>query len=110
VEQLPVGGAVALIGELAGRGLRQFLLFGVTPAEKKDACGSYAADPDAPVNRVLRGVREAGIDAVMYADLCFCEYTEHGHCGPLIEGDDPLVVDNDRALELLGRTAVAQAE
>jgi porphobilinogen synthase len=121
VSQLPVDAAVARINELTSRGLRQFLLFGVTPAERKDATGSYAGSPDAPVNRTLAAVREAGIDALLYADLCFCEYTDHGHCGVLEgpgsgtrdqkPGTEPneITVDNDATLELLGRTAVAQA-
>jgi len=109
VSQLPVKDAVKLIGELSSRGLNQFILFGVTPASKKDAQGSFAASPDAPVNRTLAMVREQGVKAVMYADLCFCEYTDHGHCGELCD-DSQWVVDNDRTLEALAKTAVAQAK
>ena len=118
VSQLPVQDAVETIRECSGRGLRQFILFGVTPAEKKDATGSYALDPDAPVNRVLNEVRAAGLDVVMYADLCFCEYTDHGHCG-VLEAEtprdrdpsaSPVTMDNDATLDMLGRTAVAQAQ
>jgi porphobilinogen synthase len=109
VSQLPVAEAVRTIRELSGRGLRQFLLFGVTPAGRKDATGSYAADADAPVNRCLKAVRDAGLEVVMYADLCFCEYTSHGHCGVLAAGDDKWVVDNDATLVNLGRAAAAQA-
>ncbi|MCX5659514.1 MAG: porphobilinogen synthase [Planctomycetota bacterium] len=110
VEQLPVKLAVERIRGWAASGLRQFILFGVTSADRKDARGSFAAHPDAPVNRTLAGVRDAGIDAVMYADLCFCEYTEHGHCGPLCPDDPAATVDNDATLELLGKTAIAQAK
>lgn len=109
VDQLPVAVAVERIRQWSGQGLRQFILFGVTPADRKDALGSFAASPDAPVNRTLAGVRDAGLDVVMYADLCFCEYTEHGHCGPLCPDDPRATVDNDATLELLGRTACAQA-
>jgi porphobilinogen synthase len=108
VSQLPVDDAVNEVRKLADRGLRQFILFGVTPAERKDETGSFAASPDAPVNRVLGAVRDADLDAIMYADLCFCEYTSHGHCGALCDDAD-LIVDNDRTLELLATTAVAQA-
>jgi len=110
VSQLPVTEAVETIARLANRGLRQFILFGVTPGESKDATGSYAIDADAPVNRVLASVRDRGIEAVMFADLCFCEYTEHGHCGTLCGNDDDWIVDNDATLEMLGRAAVAQAQ
>lgn len=115
ISQLPVKHAVQTIKDLSKDGLRQFILFGVTPREKKDATGSYAAHRDAPVNRVMQAVRDAGLDVVIHADLCFCEYTDHGHCGVLINGanqngGDPAVVDNDRTLINLGKTAVAQAQ
>ena len=110
VRQQPVGHALEMIRSLAGRGLSQFILFGVTGREKKDSTGSFAACPDAPVNRLLQQVRQADLDVLMYADLCFCEYTDHGHCGQLDSGDPHAVVDNDATLALLGRTAVAQAE
>lgn len=108
VQQLPVSSAVELIRHGSKEGLSQFLLFGVTPDSSKDAAGSFAACPDAPVNRTLAAVRDAGLPVLLYADLCFCEYTAHGHCGPLC--DDPhLIVDNDRTLDALAKTAVAQA-
>lgn len=110
VSQLPVQTAVDKIRQLADRGLRQFILFGVTPSEKKNSCGSYAWSPDAPVNRTLAAVRNARLDdLLMYADLCFCEYTDHGHCGVLKESDPHWVVDNDATLEQLGKAACAQA-
>jgi porphobilinogen synthase len=109
VEQLPVKHAVQTVKQLASRGLKQFILFGVTPPHAKDAQGSHAWSPDAPVNRTLSLTRDSGTDALLYADLCFCEYTDHGHCG-VIAPNDPSVVDNDRTLENLGRTAVAQAK
>ncbi len=109
VSQLPVGEAVERMNRLAGRGLTQFILFGVTPGNKKDATGTYAASTDAPVNKVLQMARDAGIGALLYADLCFCEYTDHGHCGAVLEGDLHGIVDNDQTLDLLATTAVAQA-
>ncbi len=109
VSQLPVTDAVKTIRRLREAGLSQFILFGVTAAAKKDAVGSYAASNDAPVNRVLQQVREADLDVLMYADLCLCEYTDHGHCGHLAKDDPQWIVDNDRTLEMLGKTAVVQA-
>jgi porphobilinogen synthase len=117
VSQLPINAAVQTIKDLSRDGLRQFILFGVTPESKKDPTGSYAAHPDAPVNRVLQSVRDAGLDVVMHADLCFCEYTDHGHCGVLLQGaenstSDPragAVVDNDATLENLAKAAAALA-
>lgn len=109
VSQLPVNAAIDTIGALRDKGLKQFILFGVTPEDRKDKTGSFANNPDAPVNRVLKAVAKADLDVLMYADLCFCEYTDHGHCGALC--DDPhMIVDNDATLDLLCKTAVAQAE
>ncbi|MEX0744468.1 MAG: hypothetical protein WD118_02600, partial [Phycisphaeraceae bacterium] len=107
VAQLPVSDALKRMTDLTARGLRQFLLFGVTAPGHKDAVGSYAAAADAPVNQLLARARDAGLDAMLYADLCFCEYTDHGHCGVLTAGGE---LDNDATLEHLARTAVVQAE
>ena len=112
ISQLPVAQAVQLIRAQAKRGLKQFLLFGVTPASNKDATGSYAADPDCPVNRTLAQVRHAGLPVLLYADLCLCEYTDHGHCGVVPDRPAPtgtVNVDNDATLELYAQVAVAQA-
>jgi porphobilinogen synthase len=86
-------------------GVRSFVLFGI-PAQK-DAQGSEAWADDGIVQRALRRLRDAfGPDALLIADLCLCEYTDHGHCG-VLEGD---AVANDRTLELYQRIAVAQAD
>ena len=79
-------------------GVRSFVLFGI-PAQK-DAQGSEAWADDGIVQRALRRLRDAfGPDALLIADLCLCEYTDHGHCG-VLEGD---AVANDRTLELYTR-------
>lgn len=109
VDQVSPDVAAQRIGDWAGKGLRQFMLFAVIEPARKDATGSAALDPENPVNQTLRRVREAKIDVVMHADLCFCEYTDHGHCGVLAD-DAALTVDNDRTCELLGRQAVVLAE
>ena len=85
-------------------GVRSFVLFGI-PAQK-DAQGSEAWAENGIVQRALGHLREAfGADALLIADLCLCEYTEHGHCGVL----DGETVANDPTLELYQRIAVAQA-
>ena len=85
-------------------GVQSFVLFGI-PAQK-DAQGSAAWDDDGIVQRALRRLRDAfGPDALLIADLCLCEYTDHGHCG-VLEGKN---VANDQTLELYQRIAVAQA-
>jgi porphobilinogen synthase len=85
-------------------GIGSFLLFGI-PAVK-DPRGSEAWSEAGIVQRALRQLRDAfGDDALLLADLCLCEYTDHGHCG-LVEGD---TVANDETLEIYQRIAIAQA-
>jgi porphobilinogen synthase len=92
--------------ELAGLGVRALLLFGIPAA--KDADGSQAWAADGIVQRALRVLSaDLGDDVALVADLCLCEYTDHGHCG-LLRHDGG--VDNDPTLERYGRVAVAQAE
>ena len=100
--------------ELAGLGIPALLLFGI-PADK-DAEGSQAWAPDGIIQRALRALRaDLGDDVALIADLCLCEYTDHGHCGVLgppasgtaVEGP---AVANDPTLEVYARIAVAQAE
>ncbi|MCY0897859.1 MAG: porphobilinogen synthase [Firmicutes bacterium] len=84
-------------------GVHAFLLFGLP--SHKDAVGSEAYDPEGIVQVALRALKEALPDAVLIADLCLCEYTDHGHCGILRGG----TVDNDVTLDVLARAAVEQA-
>ena len=91
--------------DIAGRGISAFVLFGV-PA-RKDAEGSGSWKPDGISQQALRALKEElGDDAVVIADLCLCEYTDHGHCGVL----DGIEVQNDRTLDIYRRIASAQAE
>ncbi|HIY40587.1 MAG TPA: porphobilinogen synthase [Candidatus Nocardiopsis merdipullorum] len=92
--------------EAAQAGVGGLMLFGVP--EHKDTAGSQADDPDGVVQVALRDLSaEVGDDIVLMADLCLCEYTDHGHCGPLeTEGH----VDNDLTLERYASVATAQAE
>jgi porphobilinogen synthase len=99
--------------ELTGIGIPALLLFGIPAA--KDAEGSQAWAPGGIVQRALRALRaDLGDDVALIADLCLCEYTDHGHCGVLAPtrgtADGGPLVANDPTLELYGRIAVAQAE
>ena len=98
----------SLLGEVEsalGLGLRSVILFGL-PLEK-DAHGSQAWHEDGIVQQALRRLRQAfGADLTLIADLCLCEYTDHGHCG-LVDGDR---VDNDRTLDTYRRIATSQAQ
>ena len=108
-ERVPVSEAVARVEEIRETGVRAVMLFGVP--ESKDAEGSRAYAEDGVVQRATRRItRET--DATVVADLCLCEYTDHGHCGvlePDAAQEPRLTVRNDETLELLGRTAVSQA-
>lgn len=109
VAQLSADLAVEELKRAQYLGIRGFILFGITPAEKKDAAGSHALSASNEVCDALKRIRDAGLtDLTAISDLCFCEYTEHGHCGVLAE-DERAVVDNDATLELLGEQAVNHA-
>jgi porphobilinogen synthase len=91
--------------EVVERGVAGILLFGVP--EHKDATGTKAWDRDGIVQRGLRALKEEiGDEAIVIADLCLCEYTDHGHCGLL----DGARIDNDLTIETYGAIAVSQAE
>lgn len=108
VSQMSTDVAIESMRAAIGKGLRRFIFFGITEPAKKDASGSAALDPDNPVNTTLRAARDAGLDAELIADLCFCEYTDHGHCG-VLHHDPDITVDNDATLDLLGRQATVLA-
>ncbi len=85
-------------------GIPAVILFGIP--ESKDEVGSGAYDPDGIVQRAVREVKKAVPDLLVICDVCLDEYTSHGHCGLVKNGE----VDNDSTLELLGKTAVTQVE
>ena len=91
-------------GVLSALGVPAVLLFGIP--EEKDEEGSGAYDEDGIVQRALRELKSGFPDLVLATDACLCEYTSHGHCGVIRDGD----VDNDASLDLLARTAVSHAE
>ncbi len=88
-------------------GLGGVLLFGI-PAHK-DAAGSEALSDEGIVPQAIRAAKQAAPDVLVVTDLCFCEYTNHGHCGPLAAIGPPQDVDNDATLALLGEQAVVHA-
>jgi porphobilinogen synthase len=104
VAQLSVDRLVERCREAHGEGISAVLLFGLP--ESKDATGSSSWSPDGIVQRGLRALEEALPGLVTIADVCFCEYTDHGHCG-VLRGTE---VDNDATLENLARQAVSLAQ
>lgn len=88
--------------ELSRLGVQAVILFGIP--EEKDEEGSGAYDEDGIVQQALRALSGAGL--VLLTDVCLCEYTSHGHCGVVREGE----VSNDETLELIARTAVSHVD
>lgn len=89
---------------LVSKGVAGVILFGIP--SHKDATGSEAWNPDGITQRGLRALKdELGDEALVIADLCLCEYTDHGHCG-ILKGDE---VDNDPTIEAYGRIGVSLA-
>ncbi|HVR05774.1 MAG TPA: porphobilinogen synthase [Solirubrobacteraceae bacterium] len=105
--RLSLGDAVREAREAAALGLGGVMLFGI-PGEK-DAEGSGAWDREGIVQLALGAIKQAVPELIAIADVCLCEYTEHGHCGVLDTSASPPRVDNDATLELLARTAVSHA-
>ena len=109
-EELPALGRFSVddlsgeVEELLGLGLSAVILFGIPEEKDEEGSGAYASD--GIVQRALRSLRERYPDLVLVTDVCLCEYTSHGHCGVIENGE----VANDATLELLARTAVSHVE
>jgi len=87
--------------KLSEAGVPGIILFGI-PSHKDDV-GSAAYDDDSEVQQAVRAIKEAVPSLLVITDVCLCEYTSHGHCGMIVDGD----VDNDSTLELLAKTALS---
>ena len=94
--------------EIADLGIGGVILFGI-PATK-DATGSDATSETGIVAEAVRRLKDAVPDLLVITDVCFCEFTDHGHCGALTERGGRLDVDNDATLEMLARQTVVHAE
>jgi porphobilinogen synthase len=109
-EELPgmsrfdLDGLVRELDALAASGVRAVMLFGIPPEKDEEATGAW--EDDGIVQQALRALRPRFPELVLVTDVCLCEYTSHGHCGVLVDGE----VHNDRSLDLLARTAVSHAE
>jgi porphobilinogen synthase len=106
VSQLTADLAVKELKRAEKLGVRGYILFGVTPKERKDARGSHANSADNEVCTAVKRARDGGVNMVAISDLCFCEYTDHGHCGALDNRGD---VDNDATTKMLGEQALNHA-
>jgi porphobilinogen synthase len=108
VFQMSVDVALEWLAARAGEGFGAYLVFGVIERSKKDAVGSAALDEGNVVCDLLRRAKTAKLDMAGITDLCFCEYTSHGHCGPMTA--DGSTVQNDQTVELLVRQAINHAK
>jgi porphobilinogen synthase len=104
ISRFTVDGVVREVEELVARGVRAVILFGIP--EEKDELATGAWEDDGIVQRALRALRPEFPDLVLVTDVCLCEYTSHGHCGVIVDGD----VHNDKSLYLLSRTAASHVE
>ena len=102
VFNLSVDEAVREATAAMGDGIRAVLLFGLP--DQKDDIGSSAFDPEAPVQSAVRALKAAAPEMLIITDVCLCEYTDHGHCGIVIDDE----IANDQTVEQLVRTAASR--
>jgi porphobilinogen synthase len=103
VFNLSVDETVKEVEAAKAEGVKRVLLFGLP--DMKDDIGSSAYDPEAPVQSAVRAIKSAVPDVLVITDVCLCEYTDHGHCGIIIDDE----IANDPTVDLLVRAAVSQA-
>ena len=101
--QLSINHLIEEVKTAKALGIPAIILFGIPPY--KDAEGSNSFSDDGIIQQAVRAVKDAEPNMWVITDVCFCEYTDHGHCGPLKNG----TVDNDATLELLARQVVSHA-
>ena len=89
---------------IAKLGIPAIILFGIP--QKKDEVGSQAYNPKGVIQQAIRAIKKATPELLVITDVCLCEYTSHGHCGVVVDGD----VDNDKTLELIAKTALSHTE
>ena len=104
VDRLSIDRSVEVCREVEDLGIPAVMVYGVP--EEKDAYGTGAYADDGIVQRAIRAIKKATPHLIVISDACLCEYTDHGHCGVIREGD----VENDATLRLLARVALSQAK
>ena len=103
VFNLSVDEAVNEAAAARAEGVRSVILFGLP--DRKDDIGSIAYDPEAPVQSAIRAIKRETPDLLVVTDVCLCEYTDHGHCGIVIDGE----IANDPTVDQLVRAAISHA-
>jgi len=103
-DQLSIDLLIKEVKEVKSLGIPAIILFGIP--NEKDPTGSDATRDEGIIQRAVKAVKEAVPDMYVITDVCFCEYTDHGHCGAIKNGE----VDNDTTLEMLGQQVVTHAK
>lgn len=108
VFQQSIDGILSECKECESLGIRAIILFGVVENAKKDSVGSDALDENGLIARTVRAIKQECPNLLVITDLCFCEYTDHGHCGII----NPInkSVDNDATLEISAKQAIIHAK
>jgi len=106
--QIPIHLLSAEIEEIVALGLSSVLLFGIP--SHKNHLGSDSYSEQGIIQEAIQTIRKAAPGLLIFSDLCFCEYTDHGHCGYLSEKGGKIDLDNDKTLELLSKQAVSHAK
>ncbi|MQA72979.1 MAG: porphobilinogen synthase [Solirubrobacterales bacterium] len=104
VDRFSINELVAEASELLAVGIEAVILFGIPAAKDETASGAY--DDEGVVQLAVRALKEAHPELTVITDVCLCEYTSHGHCGFVRDGE----VDNDISVELIAKTAISHAE
>jgi porphobilinogen synthase len=104
MSRLTLDAALREVEELVRLGVQGVILFGIPEDKDEEATGAW--EDDGIVQQALRELRPRFPELVLMTDVCLCEYTSHGHCGVIVDGE----VHNDRSLELIARTAVSHVE
>jgi len=105
VYQMSIDNVVKECGELLSLGIKAIILFGIP--DIKDSCGSECLDDESLISRTIKAIKDIYPQMFIVTDLCFCEYTDHGHCGIL---DEKATVNNDLTLEISIKQALVHAK
>ena len=103
-DQISIDLLVKEVKEIRKLGIQSIILFGIP--DQKDATGSDAVNESGIIQRAVMAVKEAVPEMYVITDVCFCEYTDHGHCGAIIDGN----VDNDTTLQMLSDQVITHAK
>lgn len=107
--QLSIDNLLKEVKEIFNLGIKSIIIFGIP--QKKDELGSDAYNKNGIIQKTVRVIKEKFPDIVVITDLCFCEYTSHGHCGIIKWGRKGIwQLDNDTTLDIIAKTAISQAQ